>query len=226
MPWNSSKSSIGTNHRTFRALQKWVTTTVTGFAGVSKRLHGEWPESVFRYTTGDIMDVPVPDFEKVRKSFLPPLPQRKVSYIDQLKDVNESVLADKPWVRGVIDTEAIVEVVQKQKVDSKNRVLLILLDSTLEIAFKDYLVNETSRHFSDNELVALFQKRHLVNDEIKKNVSLPHNTWSKLNYYYNLRCKLVHERVSATIPDSAIEEFRKEVHGVIEKLFGVRWPLV
>jgi hypothetical protein len=140
--------------------------------------------------------------------------------------MNENALSDKPWIRGVIDTEAIVEVVQKQKVDSKNRVLLILLDSTLEIAFKDFLVYETGRHFTDAKLAEIFQKRHLVRDEVKKHVSLPHNTWSKLNYYYDLRCKLVHERVSAAIPDSDIEEFRQEVHGAIEKMFGVRWPLV
>jgi Histidine kinase-, DNA gyrase B-, and HSP90-like ATPase len=223
MPWNSSKSSIGTNHRTFKALQTWLQRTLTGFANVSKRFHGEWPERVFKYKTGEVVDVAIDDFEQVRKSFLPPLPVKREKYSVSIQKANERVLERKPWARGAVDTDLAVEVIQKQKLDQKNRIILILLDSSLEIAFKDFLVHESGHHYTDRELVTLFGARHTVESEVKKYVTLEASVWSKLKFYYGLRCKLVHERSSAGISDADIAEFRGVVQKVLSKLFKVRW---
>lgn len=223
MPWNSSKSSIGTSHRTFKVMQTWLQTTLTGFAAVAKRLHGEWPEKVFRFTTGKIIDVNISDFSEVKRSFLPPLPPKHEKYAVALQRINQSVLSKKPWARGAVEADIAVEVIQKQRLDQKNRLALILLDSSLEIAFKDFLVNESGHHYNDAELVSLFSARHRVESEVKKYISIEDHVWSKLKFYYGLRCKLVHERSSVGIGDSDIDEFRAIVQAVLSKLFKVRW---
>lgn len=94
----------------------------------------------------------------------------------------------------------------------------------MEIAFKDYLVYEATKHYCDADLVKLFSNRHVVCNEIKKYVQLSDKDWPKIKYYYNLRCKLVHERSSANITDTELQEYRTLVQRVIKKLFNMRWP--
>jgi len=225
MPWNSSKSGIGVNHRTFKAMQKWLTTTVTSYAKVCKLFHGDWKEQVFKYKTGQVVSLHVDDFEQVKKSFLPTLPVKKVRYSTDVQKINAAVLDRKPWARGAVDADIAVELIQKQSLDQKNRLALILLDSSLEIAFKDYLVNEVkSQHFTDAQLLQLFSKRHLVEAEIKKHISWPASKWQKLKFFYNLRCKLIHERAAAGIKDAEIAELRQLVQQMLKKLFKLKWP--
>ena len=223
MPWNSSKSAINANHRTFKVIQKWLTQTVTGFANVSKRFHGEWEKKVFRYSSGNYIDVEIANFEKVKKAFLPPLPPKRVKYEVALHKKNERLLKKKPWVRGVYEADVAVELVQKQKFEQKNRLSLILLDSSLEIAFKDFLVNESGQYFTDTQLLQLFGSRHKVETEVQKYVKIGSDVWKKLKFYYGLRCKLVHERSTAEITNGQIEEFRSAVHKVLSKLFKLKW---
>jgi hypothetical protein len=223
MPWNSSKSAINVNHLTFKTIQQWLMNTVSGFATVCKRLHGEWDEKVFSYKSGSYVDEEIRDFEKVKKRFLPKLPTKRLNYGLALQKTNLSVLKKKPWAQGIVEADAAVELIRHQKFDQKNRLALILLDSTLEIAYKDFLVNESGKHYPDAALVALFASRHQVETEIKKYVNISPTLWKKLKFYYGLRCKLVHERAAAGISDGEIEDFRAAAHKVMSKLFKLKW---
>jgi hypothetical protein len=223
MPWNSSKSDISANHPTFVALQVWLVTVVKDFAGVSRAYQGEWPDRVFRFKTGKIVDVAIDDFPTAKKSYLAPAPKSRPRYGEVVTQSNSKLAKQKPWVRGLYEGVIAADLISKQKLDQKNRIVLILLDSTLEIAFKEYLVNDSGQHYSDAQLLNLFKQRHLVQAEVKKFVNIPAVTWKKIGHYYNIRCDLVHKRASAGISDKDVKEFREVIEAVLKKLYKLKF---
>jgi hypothetical protein len=127
----------------------------------------------------------------------------------------------KPWAVGLYEGIIAVDTVFKQKLEQKNRVCLIILDSTLEIAFKEYLVNESGQFYNDKKLIELFKNRNDVQNEIKKFVVFGNDFWKKINYYYILRNKLVHERAIIGITDSQIEDYREVVQKVLKQPYKI-----
>ena len=223
MPWNSSKSGINTNHPVFVALRIWLAQSVVkDYTSLSRRLQGDWPKRVFKYPLGKIVEVKIDSFPKAKKSYLPPLPKSKPRYSDLIEQANREIVKDKPWTKGLYETIIAIDLIFKQRLEQKNRICLILLDSTLEIAFKEFLVNDSGKTYRDQELLRLFNNRSLVHDEIKKYTKLG-NLWKKIEHYYRLRCKLLHERATVGIDDSQIEDFREVVQTVLNKLFKLRF---
>lgn len=202
MPWNSSKSDVNTKHEVFLALRDWLVDIVTHNTSLSRILEGDWPNRVFKYTSGDFQEIEINDFHDLRKSYLPPLPKSRPRYGEVMVELNKKVVKAKPWTRGLYEGVVAADLISKQRLGQKNRIALIVLDSTLEIAFKEYLVNESGSTYNDKKLTEVFAKRSNVHDEIKKFVhGVSDEKWAKINYYYNLRCKLIHEKISATIND-------------------------
>jgi len=186
-------------------------------------LEGAWLERVFRYKSGQILDVPTPDFPNLRNPHLPPLPKSKPRYGDLVKQANLQIGKEKPWTTGLYESIVAVEVIFRQKLEQKNRICLIILDSTLEIAFKEFLVNESGEKYGDQRLLQLFSNRENVHDEVTKFVKIDEETWKKIRHYYRLRSKLVHERATVSVGDGEVRDYRGVVQSVLRKLFG---PLV
>jgi DNA-binding MltR family transcriptional regulator len=111
-----------------------------------------------------------------------------------------------------------------KRLEQGNRVTLIILDSTLEIGFKEYLVNEQSKHYyTDSELLTVFNSRHKVNAEIKKYVRIGQKTWKKIAFYNDLRNKLIHQRGTVNLSDTQISDYREVVEGVLKRLFKLKF---
>jgi hypothetical protein len=223
MPWNSSKSGINPNHPVFVSFRNWLVQVVKDYASLSRRLEGDWPEKVFRHTKGSIVEVKVDNLPEARTSYLPPLPKSKLRYGDLVKQANRKMAKEKPWTTGLYESLIAVDLIYNQKLEQKNRICLILLDSTLEIAFKEYLINESGQPYKDSKLLDLFNNRKLVHDEIKKYIRLSNTIWKQIEHYYWLRCKLVHERATVGISDQQIESFCEVVQKVLKKLFKLRF---
>ena len=219
MPWNSSKSGIYPNHNTFIALRNFLVTVVKDYSSLSRRFVGEWPEKVFKYTKGEIVKQSIDNFPEVKTSYLPPLPKTKLRYSDKINKANRNIAKNKPWVIGLYEGIISVDTIFKQKLEQKNRICLIILDSTLEIAIKEYLVNESGQSYNDKKLLDLFRNRTNVQNEINKYVKFSANMWKKINYYYTLRNKLIHERATIGITDGQIEDYREVVQKVLKRLF-------
>lgn len=101
---------------------------------------------------------------------------------------------------------------------------MIVLDSTLEIAFKEYLVNESRTTYNDSRLMSIFKDRTQVHNEIKKHTNTISPTmWKKIVHYYRIRCKLVHERATVGIDDNEISDFRGIVESVLRKLYKLKF---
>jgi hypothetical protein len=218
MPWNSSKSWINTHHQVFLALQAWIINVLKDYAYISRTWVGEWPERVFKHSKGTIVEISVPSFPEAKKSYLPPLPRAILHFADVVEQLNHKISAKKPWVRGLYEGVIAADLIFKKKWEQKNRIALVLLDSTLEIAFKEYLVNDSGVVYSDSRLLDLFRNRSAVHSEIKKYVKLSPDIWKRIEYYYRLRCKLIHERASVGITDPQLEEYQRLTEVVLKKI--------
>jgi len=226
MPWNSSKSDVNPSHEVFLSLRNWLLRVVKDYTSLSRRLskfEGGWPEHVFRYRTGTITEVQVPDFPSVNASYLPPLPESRPRYARVVRQANRAIAGKKPWTTGLFESIIAVDWILKQSLEQKNRIALILLDSTLEIAFKEYLVNESGATFSDARLQTMFADRTQVHIEVRKHVKIKDATWKKINHYYQMRCQLIHRRASVAVPDREIADFRATVQSVLTKLLKLKF---
>lgn len=223
MPWNSSKSDISTKHEVFRAIHTWLTEVVKDYAAISRIWMGDWPEKVFKYKSGKIIDVAVDNFPTTKKSYLPPAPKSRPRFGDLVKEANEKIAKQKPWVKGLYEGVIAADLIYKQHLEEKNRIALIVLDSTLEIAFKEFLVNDSGQYYSDVQLMSIFKTRHLVHTEVKKYVTLSEDVWKKVHHFSDLRNKLIHQRATGGISDTQVDDFRSVVEQVLRKLYKLKF---
>ncbi len=223
MPWNSSKSEINTKHEVFQAIRTWLMEVVKDYAKLSRIWMGDWPNKVFKHTEGEMVNVAIESFPQAKTSYLPPAPKTQPRFAERVSTGNQEILKKKPWTRGLLDGIISVDVISGQRTLShKNRINLIILDSTLEIAFKEYLVNDSGTYYGDAKLLKIFASRHEVHSEIKKTVSLDPDVWKKIVHYHDVRNKLVHQRATSTVADPDVLEFRQMVESVLQVLFGLK----
>lgn len=223
MPWNSSKSDVSTKHEVFLALHAWLLEVVKGYATLSRIWMGDWQDKVFKYDVGKIQEVKVEDFPEANKSFLPPPPKSRPRYGEVITQKNRIISKKKPWTKGLYEGIIAADLILKQKLEQKNRIALIVLDSTLEIAFKEYLVNDSGAVYNDAKLLSLFNNRTQVHAEIKKYISIKDDVWKKVEHFYRLRCKLIHEKASAGLSEQQIQDFRELVERILNKLYKLKF---
>jgi hypothetical protein len=230
MLWNSSKSGINYSHPAFIQLRPRIIDFVSWFSSLSRRLKREWDTRVFRYTSGEMEELDPVAASSDKKKVLPKLPRsRRPARIDELKDINKRVVSSKPWTLGLVEAMAMVDLIAKQpRVDTRNRIALILLDSNLEIAFKEYIVNRTDLFkpftYTDAYIANLFKSRTNVIKDVQPHVKLSKQALGKINHYYILRNKLVHERATVHISDQQVRDYRETVEAVLRKLFKMKFP--
>ncbi len=223
MPWNSSKSDISFKHEVFQALHGWLVEVVKDYAALSRIWMGDWPDKVFKFREGNIIDVPVEDFPTAKKSYLPPAPKSRPRFGDRVAEANAKLAKSKTYVRGLYEGVIAADLIAKQHLEQGNRIALIVLDSTLEIAFKEFLVYESGTYYSDAKLLEVFGTRHKVHNEIKKYVKLSDATWKQISLFSNMRNKLVHQRATGGVSDSELGDFREVVERVLKKLYKLKF---
>ncbi len=225
MPWNSSKSEIDTKHPVFKAIQPHIIEVMDTYAKLSKRLsaqEGGWPENVFKHPEGKIKTVDFKVSEKPTKLHTPPVPRAHREKIEvSLTRKNAKLASQKPWVIGIYEVAAAFHAISKLQIQQKNRILLLLLDSGLEIAFKEYLQNESSQSYSEDRLKNIMKNRHEVHKEVKSSKSFTQAEWKKVDYYYTKRSEIVHKRASVAIPDGEIQDFKALYEHITTELFGL-----
>jgi hypothetical protein len=228
MPWNSSKSGIFENNEVFKKIREKLIEIVKYYTKLSRSLEGKWLEEVFKYDSGEIIENKLDDIKDIKLRNLPEIPRSRFSYEDSINSLNKKVSHDKPWVKGLYESIIAADYIFKKSFSQKNRISLIILDSTLEITLKEFLINESGGSYSNKRLLELFNDRSQVVNEVKKytmNNSKWGKIWTKANYYYNLRCKLIHEKASPQISDEEINSYRSVVEKVLNKLFGLKFQI-
>jgi len=226
MPWNSSKSEIDTKHHTFKEIAPHIERILYTYATMSKRWStgGGWEENVFKYSTGVVKKETIQSLTSETRIHTPAIPRNRYrKYSDQIRINNRALAIDKPWIKGAYEGIIAVEELPKLKLDQNNRLSLLILDSTLEIAFKDFLVHEKQIQMSDADLAKLMRNRSSVHNRVKKLVNLRKGTWEKVEYFYQLRCDLIHKRSSGDIRSDELETFKETVQYILNKLMRIKF---
>ena len=120
-----------------------------------------------------------------------------------------------------------VEIISRQKLETKNRISLILLDSNFEIALKEFIVhNETLfplSQFNEAALKQLFKNRDDVINAVAQKVPIEQGLLDVAKHYYGKRNKLIHERATVDIPDSDVRIYRGVIQKLLNKLYGLQF---
>lgn len=222
MPWNSSKSDIDTKHKIFLEIREIIIQLVTYYASLSRRFEDSWEENVFQYQKGTVLEKRIDDFSKTISLRLPSLPRVRKSYEEHIKQLNKEIAKTKIWTIGLYESIIAIDKISKLNLSQGGRIILLLLDSTIEIAFKEYLVNEIN-NYSDSRLKSLFSNRLEVHKEISQKIQLTDEEWSIINYFYNQRCDLVHRKATSNINVEELKEYQKVVESVLKKMFGIKF---
>jgi ElaB/YqjD/DUF883 family membrane-anchored ribosome-binding protein len=123
----------------------------------------------------------------------------------------------KPWIAGLIDNLAGSNLIRSTHVQHRNRLALIMLDSGLEIAFKNFLEFEKKLNIPGSAT----RERERLQKIVKKHTSFDEEVWSRIGFFYKLRCDLYHEESEKTLTDPLVEEFHELVEFVLDQLFGI-----
>jgi hypothetical protein len=229
MPWNSSKSGLNFSHPAFAQIRRRVIDFVSYYSSLSRRLKSDWENQVFQYKKGSVEEVDPEEALSDRKKVLPKLPvTRRHSHIETLKENNENLLRTKPWTLGLVEAMGLIDLIGKQKLETKNRTSLILLDSNFEIALKEFIVHHKdlfpSHKYTNVYLAQLFGNRTNVIKEVQAHVNFSKTLLGKVNHYYDLRNTLIHQRASVLVTDEQIEDYRGVIERVLNKLFKIKFP--
>lgn len=229
MPWNSSKSGINFSHPAFAQIRRRVIDFSSYYSSLSRRLKNHWTSAVFPFENGEIESINSEDALSNKKKVLPKLPNaRAPTRIEELKDSNQSLLRIKPWTLGLIEAMGFVDLLSRQKYETKNRVALILLDSNFEIAIKEFIVHRKdlfpSHKYTNVFLATLFANRTNVIKEVQVHAKFPKSLLIKVNHYYDLRNSLIHQRASVLITDSQVNDYRFTIERVLNTLFKIKFP--
>jgi hypothetical protein len=222
MPWNSSKTGINYNHPAFLAIKKSLIQLVTHFTKLSRAFKADWPGAVFAYESGDVSTVVAEDDgSPVPKLRLPPTPRVNKTHADKIKAANSKVIERQPWTLGLLEALAAVDLVIRSRLETKNRIALILIDSTIEIAFKEYLVKNLDL-LQGETLKGLLEDRTRAIAKIRTRIGFNDELIERITHYYTARNRLVHERATVEgVTDRDIEIYRQDAWTVLDRLFCV-----
>lgn len=219
MPWDSSKSGIDTKHEVFKAIRQSIIDATKRYAQVSRSLQGKWEVNVFPYKTGHILQEKLENIKSIPKSYLPTPPASKKKWHQKVLAANEKIITQKPWSAGLLESVIAADVIFKLPLSQKNRISFIILDSTLEIAFKEYLLNE--KNIGIQKFKNIVENRADIQAEVVKTLRINSKILKKIDHYYKLRCDLVHQRATPNITDSQIEDYRAIVEKILKDMFGL-----
>jgi Histidine kinase-, DNA gyrase B-, and HSP90-like ATPase len=221
MPWNSSKSGIDTKHPVFQAIRNGVVDATKRYAQISRSLQGKWDSDVFPYKTGRVLEERLENISSIPKTYLPTPPVSKPRWRQKVTEANKLVVDKKPWSVGLLESMIAADAISKMPLSQKNRIGLVILDSTVEIAYKEYLVNE--KKIGMTRFNAIARNRADVQKEVAKHLRLGGATLKKIDYYYKLRCNLIHQQATPAIDDSEIAAYRRIVEALLKRMFGLKF---
>lgn len=122
---------------------------------------------------------------------------------------------------------AAVDIITRQRLETKNRIALILLDSNCEIALKEFIIHRQDlfppAQFDDATIAKLFQRRDQVVAAVAQKVNIPKTLLDTARHYYAMRNKLIHERATVGITDSDVENYRITIEKILEMLFDLQF---
>lgn len=219
MPWTSRKDGIYYGHPIFRAIREDIINATSNATKWSKALKPDFADKVEPFDSGEIVEEQLPAGESI-KNRLPSPPRTRIDSKETIISANKALAYQKPYIRGLYETVIAAESVTKLKLLSqRNRIAFILLDSTVEIGCKEFLVNENPSSINEDRLRGL--KRGQLQEETEKLVLTGDPIWQRFRYNYNRRNNFVHSKADMTVPDEDLEAFIHDVKRFLTQAFAI-----
>lgn len=226
MPWTSNKTGISFDHPVFRNISKAIIDLTSHFTRLSRRLKDDWPNNVVRFDEGTIEIQRENQVTPAGRLLLPELPKERRPRGARNKTANRQQMDRQPWTVGLVEAFDAIDLIERQNLDTKNRIALILLDSNFEIALKEFIVNRTDlfppHQFTNTKISELFGRRTDVIKAVRAKINIPDDLIAKANYYYNQRNNLTHQRATANPTDTDIRGYRTVVQQLLSILFDLQ----
>jgi hypothetical protein len=143
--------------------------------------------------------------------------------IDHLRENNHQIMKEQPWTVGVVEAIAAVDLIRRQKFQTKNRIALLLLDSSFEIALKEFVVHTDGLDLGGRSLEQLFIRREAVIKIVQQKVVIDNVTLRKMRHYYGKRNKLIHEEATQDVIDDDIANYEETVQQILTLLFNLQF---
>lgn len=227
MPWNSSKSAVNHAHQAYEQIRPTVIQLNSFFTSLSRRLKTDWSGQATSHTRGKVVPVQPSELGTKKRMDLPALPKVNKARVEHIKTRNRSVISKQPWTLGLVEAIGAVDVITRQKFDTKNRIALILLDSNFEIALKEFIVHRPdlfpAGKFTDTYIATLFKNRTDVLKAVTAVVTIPQLHLDRARHYYMTRNKLIHERATVGITDGDVQTYRQTIEAVLKILFKLQF---
>jgi hypothetical protein len=122
-----------------------------------------------------------------------------------------------PWLLGLIEALKCVALIKSSNLQTRNRLALLMLDSTLEIGIRQYLVNVKK--------IILDDKQHRHRDTLmriaKNNIKLEEEVWDHLSYFWNTRNPQYHQEANVVVTDAVYEEFQDIVVHILKLIYNL-----
>ena len=222
MPWNSSKSQINYQHKVYEAIRDSLIHVVIYYVKLSRRFMGDYPNNVYQYDEGSVETSEIESPADVTNLYDIPLPRVRKSYTEKVEDKNKTLAKKKPFVVGHYESIVAVDSLFHSHLKQKNRLCLILLDSDIEIALKDYLVYV--KKIGIDKFESIKKKRNLVISEVKSHApGITDEEWDLVEYYYKMRNNLIHQMNTADVRNEDVENYRGVTESILSKLFKLEF---
>lgn len=122
-----------------------------------------------------------------------------------------------PWALGLIEALKCVGMIRASNLQTKNRLAMLMLDSTLEIAIRQYLTNVKK--------ITLDDKQHRHRDTLiriaKGHIDLEAEVWDHLKYFWMTRNPQYHQEANVVVTDVVFGEFQDIVSHILKILYGI-----
>lgn len=226
MPWNSSKTGINFKNAIFQRIRPRIVQLVTYYARLARKFVGDVDENVYKFNKGQITEAKLDDPEKPIKLYTLPVPIKKEEYGSLLNRLNKDIATDKPWVKGLYEGLIVVDNLVQSNLTQRNRFSLIILDSTLEIAMKEYLAHFAGKanKIAKAKLINILSNRADVEQAVgARRKDIARKTWNLVNHFYLMRNKLIHEVATADVKVEDVNQYREVVEGILSKLFKLKF---
>lgn len=225
MPWTSNKANINFQSKVFLTIRDRIIQLVSYFAKLARKFANNNDENVYQFTEG-IIEQKVVSPNEVVKLYPLPSPKKRPSYQSSIKEKNAKIAESKPWVVGLYEGIVLVDDLLSSNFENKNRFALIIIDSTFEIAIKEFLVHVVAKKppiIGASRLVQILLNRTSVEAEVKRYLrgKISTKDWTLLDHYYKMRCNLIHQVAILEVKDADIEKHRK----LVEKALGILFKL-
>lgn len=123
-----------------------------------------------------------------------------------------------PWVRGIVDTLVGAALIRESAVPTRNRLVVILIDTAFETACRAFL-----SHTLKIKLDQAHTHRDTLVKTVKSNLkTIDHEVWDSIDYYYTeIRCDFYHQSAGKTLTDTDLLDYQETVEFVIDTAFGI-----